>query len=163
MATCLWGPHDGWSAVVRDHQRVLEERGCLATGVGAQWAVTHPLLPPFPPPYPRSRGQPVTHPAGSSPETPLPRAGPAWSLPVRGGSDSLLVCLCVPSCLCLVVSFPVSLPPRLAHTHSLSLWVSGSLSLTVSPSFSQDLCSSLPSRAPPLLPLPHLGLFLGIS
>lgn len=44
-----------------------------------------PLLPlRSPPPCPRSPGQPVTHPAGSSPETPLPQAGP-WSLPGRGG------------------------------------------------------------------------------
>lgn len=49
-ATCLgWGgPHDSWSAVVRDHQGALEEHGCLATW--AQGAVTHPQYFPWPPP-----------------------------------------------------------------------------------------------------------------
>ena len=88
-----------------------------------------PLLPlRSPPPCPRSPGQPVTHPAGSSPETPLPQAGP-WSLPGRGGgaSDSLplfflSLSLCVSRSLCLHLSLSLS----------LSL-ITLSVSLTVSP------------------------------
>lgn len=84
--------------------------------------MTHPRYFPLgPPPCPRSPGQLVTHPAGSSPVTPLPRAGPAWSLPERGASRSrpLSVSVSVSWSLPIHLSLSVSL---LAH----SLCVSGS-------------------------------------
>lgn len=108
--------------------------------------MTYPhYFPSDPPPWPRSPGQPVTHPAGSSPETPLPRAGPARSLPRRWGSNSLCLCFSLSLFLivsvCLLVAFPPSLPVCLSPCldHSLCLSWSLPVSLT-SPRISAPHC-----------------------
>lgn len=147
-ATCLgWGgPHDSWSAVVRDHQGALEEHGCLATW--AQGAVTHPQYFPWPPPpRPRSGGQPMTHPAGRSRESPLPRAGPARSLPA-GGAPTPSLSVDFSLSLCLLGSFYLCLSLSSSVFLSISVCLPLCLSCSVSPclpSSPQNLCSPFPA------------------
>ena len=117
-----------WSGTTRGRWR---STAAWPRGLSGRWRMTHPrYFPPGPPPCPGSPGQLVTHPAGSSPVTPLPRQGQLGHC-LKGGPPAPAVCL--------FLSVSWSLPIHLSLSVSLlahSVCVSGS-------------CVSLSPQLPP--------------
>lgn len=113
----ILSPGEQWSTNTRRRQNSMAplHRGLGSVGDDAQ-SPTYSLPPSAPP----TQGQPVSHPAGNSPETPLPlpRVGPAQSPPGLGVAEecgylSLSVSFLFSICLRAPMLSP-SQPPQLS-------------------------------------------------